>query len=406
MLTYHYKAVDADGTTAQGTVDAPTRDVALEHLRRRGINPIALSKSTPKDFSALWRTHAFQQDKLPLADLRFFARQLANLLTAGSDLDRSMQVMAGLTTKRRVKSTLDSLSSDIRSGKSFAESLRRSKARIPPFFIGMVQAGEMVGRLPTTLERLADILDRTFQTRTRLSSALIYPALLLLSTLAAVLLIMIVVVPQFEPLFAQAKADLPLLTRIVMAISRQAAGLVPMLLLAVLVLPLSFIFWRRQERGRAVSDSLLLSVPVFGKIVLNAEMSRACFILGGLLQGDVPLLSALLIAGDAMTNQRLALGLKAAGNLVEQGVQLAAAMKHQGIFPRLLIEMTVVAEESATLDRTFFELGRIYDEMADVALQRLVSLITPLATIFLGGFVAVILAAVLLAVLKINDLAI
>jgi type II secretory pathway component PulF len=217
---------------------------------------------------------------------------------------------------------------------------------------------------------------------------------------------MIVVVPQFEPLFAQAKADLPLLTRIVMAISRQAAGLVPMLLLAVLVLPLSFIFWRRQERGRAVSDSLLLSVPVFGKIVLNAEMSRACFILGGLLQGDVPLLSALLIAGDAMTNQRLALGLKAAGNLVEQGVQLAAAMKHQGIFPRLLIEMTVVAEESATLDRTFFELGRIYDEMADVALQRLVSLITPLATIFLGGFVAVILAAVLLAVLKINDLAI
>ncbi len=405
MAKYRYKIVEPDGRLAEGTVEAADREEAIALLREPAVTLIEVRKAA---IGIPWLQRAAterRRARLPLRDLVFIARQLANLLRAGCALDRSLDTIADLTSKTATQDIIRKLVKQVRQGKSLAEAMAQTVGGFPDFFVSMVKAGEASGSITVVFARLADLLERQVKTRGRLVSALIYPAILLTTTIGSVILIMTVVVPQFEPIFEQARQELPSLTRMVIGLSRLTLAVSPYLIpLAGLVG--AFLFFNFQKPSAKLKlHQALLRLPLIGQIILKSEMAKLSHMLGALLEGGVPLVQALGIARGSLTNLRLRIALEQVRELVKNGTRMTVALDRQGVFPSLLVQLTSIGEESARLGETLTEVGRIYDDDTETVMQRMVAIATPAATIGLGGIVALVLAAILLAVLKINDLA-
>jgi general secretion pathway protein F len=406
MTTFRYRVVDERGRPSNGSLEAVDRSSAINLLRDRGLTLVEVMEQTRPPFGFQFVGVTAARRRLSGRDLAFIARQMSNLLQAGSELDRSLIIVAGLVSRGATRDVIADLAQQLRRGRSLAEALAAAVGLFPDFFISMVRAGEGAGALAPAFRRLAEILDRQEQTRTKLISALIYPAILLFSTLASIVLIMTVVVPQFEPIFEQARQELPLLTRVVILLSRATTQLLPILLPFLLIAAIGTTAWPKNPSSRLKLHRAILRLPLIGAAVLKAEMARLAYTLGALLQGGIPLIRALTIAQSSVANLHLRAALAEVREGVKDGLNIAAALKRQAVFPELFVQLTAVAEESAKLGETLLEIGRIYDEETATTMHRLVAVATPAATILLGGMVALVLAAILLAVLKMNELAI
>ncbi len=405
MPSFRYKALASNGQMTRGHLDAPDRGQAVSMLRDRQLTLVEVIEQSSHASWLQRLAPGSSGGKLPLRDLVFIARQLDNLLQAGSELDRSLSIVAKLIIKKTTQILLEELIQQIRRGRSLADALASASGAFPDFFISMVRAGEGGGALAPAFKRLADILERQLQTRSRLASALIYPAILMVATISSIILIMTVVVPQFEPIFEQARQELPFLTRLVITLSRTTLIALPFLIPAVVLGSLAFLAWLRDPAGKRKWHETILRFPLIGSTILTSEMARLSYVLGALLQGGVPLINALAIAQGSLGNMRLRSAVAEVRDLVKNGVKISAAMDRQGIFPDMMVQLTSIAEESSRLGDTLLEVGRIYDNATETRMQRMVAVATPLATIGLGGMVALVLAAILLAVLKVNDLA-
>lgn len=404
MARYLYKAMEADGRFAEGSVEAADRAQAIALLREPAVTLIEVRKAA---IGVPWLRFAAREKgrtRLQLRDLVFIAQQLANLLRAGCALDRSLDTIADLTSRAATHDILRKLVKEVRHGKSLADAMTQAEG-FPEFFVSMVKAGEASGSLAVVFERLAGLLERQVRTRGRLVSALIYPAILLTTTIGSVILIMTVVVPQFEPIFEQARQELPALTRMVIGLSRLTLEVTPYLIPLAGLLSAFLIFRFRKPAAKLKLHQTLLQLPLIGRVILKSEMAKLSHILGALLEGGVPLVQALSIAQGSLTNLRLRAALEHVRELVKNGTRMTVALDRQRVFPSLLVQLTSIGEESARLGQTLTEVGRIYDDDTETMMQRVVAIVTPAATIGLGGIVAVVLAAILLAVLKINDLA-
>jgi len=405
MAKYLYKVMEADGRLAEGSVEAADRAQAIASLREPAVTLVEVRKAA---IGIPWLQIGAREKgrtRLQLRDLAFIAQQLANLLRAGCALDRSLDTIADLTSKAATQDIIRKLVKQVRHGKSLADAMAQAQGGFPDFFVSMVKAGEASGSLSVVFERLAGLLERQVRTRGRLVSALIYPAILLMTTIGSVILIMTVVVPQFEPIFEQARQELPALTRMVIGLSRLTLEVSPYLIPLAGLLSAFLAFNFRKPSAKLKLHQTLLRLPLIGQVILKSEMAKLSHILGALLEGGVPLVQALSIAQGSLTNLRLRAALEHVRELVKNGTRMTVALDRQGVFPSLLVQLTSIGEESARLGQTLTEVGRIYDDDTETVMQRVVAIVTPAATIGLGGIVALVLAAILLAVLKINDLA-
>jgi len=401
MPLFEYKAVAPSGETLTGEMDAPSKDLVIAHLQESGNIPVS-AREVGSGFRLSTLMHG--RRGLKQREIGDLTQQLATLLGAGLPLDRSLGILSELAENDRIEATVDKIRNRVREGGALSEALEERHGVFSRFYINMVRAGEIGGSLDRTLSRMAEYLERSKELRDSVVSALIYPALLVVLAIASLILLMVYVIPQFAPMFEEFGGDLPLLTRIVMGIGAALQQYWWAMIGTVVVLVLWFRGQMRRPASRRRWDRRFLHLKGVGEVISKMETARLARTAGTLLVNGVPLLSALSIAKNVMTNTVLGDDVAEAAKQVKTGTPMARALAANGNFPRLALQMVNVGEETGKLDEMLLKVADTYDREVRVTSDRLMALLVPALTLGLALVIGVIVMSVLMAILSINEL--
>lgn len=400
MPSFHYRAVSVGGDVIEGRMDAAERSVVVEKLRDQGHFP--LNVETGAEERGILHRDLFGGGRVSQRDMTVVTRELATLLQAGLPLDRALRVLIDVAERPSARDMLSRVLERVQGGASLADALAGEGRAMPRYYVGMVRAGEASGTLFEVLTGLAEFMERMRVLRGTVASALIYPAILLAVAVLTVVVLFVWVLPEFRPLFANMK-NLPLSTEIFLATGDAVqdwwwAGT------AVAVVSITgFIRRLRDPAFRLRWDRFKLRMPLFGDLVRKVETARFAHTLAMLLRGGQPLLDALGVLREVVGNAALR---NAVGDItarLRQGQGLATPLAESGLFPSLAVHLVRVGEESGQLEDLLERLGAIYDQEVRETIQRLLAMLVPLMTLFLGGFVFLIIMSVLGAFLSVNE---
>jgi general secretion pathway protein F len=400
MARFAYKAVRSDGEAVEGELEAADEATVIRHLQGQGLIPI---QARPAGGLKL-QLGSRRERGLSRKEVGALTRELATLLEAGLTLDRSLQILIDLNDEERVVRVLSALQERVRGGATFSTALEEQGDQFPRLYINMVRAGEAGGALDGVLQRLADYLERTAELRESVTSALVYPAILLFVAGASVILLLVFVVPQFTVLFADMGTALPLPTRIVIAVGdlfRNWWWAIP----AVLALAAVGVDrWLKRPGSRERLDRRLLALPLFGDLIWKMETARFCHTLSTLLKNGLPLLSALNLAKEVVGNRKLSGLLDEAGEELKRGRGLAGPAAQREILPQMALQMIRVGEESGSLDAMLAKVADVYDKETQASVRRLLTLLEPILIIGLGLLVAGIIISIIVPILGANEM--
>jgi len=405
MTLFDYKALTRSGELLEGTIEAATEPAAVDQLRESGHLPISLTESARAAPAADGGGFFSRYQRLSQTQLTVFTRELARLIGAGVSLDRSLTILATVSDNPLERELITRLIEDIRGGGTFADAVRARGAPFGRLYINMVRAGEEGGALNIVLERLADYLEKSREFRANVSAALIYPAILLIVSLLSLILLLTLVVPQFQRMFDEAGAALPLPTQIVIAVADWLQSYWWVLLLLVLILLLGIPKLLQRPGVKLSWDAFLLSLVGVGPLIRKIEVARFCRTLATLLNNGVVLLTALAIVKETLGNLALAGSVERIARSLKGGGTFSGPMLEDGVFPKLACHMVRVGEETGNLDEMLMDVADIYDKEVGQSLKKLLNLLEPLMILTLGVLIAGIIFSILLALLSINELA-
>lgn len=400
MPNYFYKAARKDGSLVEGNLDAATEEVAARNIRNQGLLLLSigpLGKPAANGESAASLSHA---------QVLSFTSELAVLLRAGLPIDRALKVLIDMSAGGGARTLFEDLLATVKGGKGLSQAMQSHGGMFDEFYISMIRSGEASGNLADILTRLAEQLERAKEVRSSVISALIYPAILAVVAVISVLVMLGFVVPQFEELFADMGQALPVLTQLVISAGEliKAWGLL-MLLVGTGVF---FILrsWLKTTDGKHWLDHRMLNLPVLGAVVFKYQIARFSRTLGTLLGSGVSLLQALNISVDTITNDEVKQALAELSPEVKRGGQISRALTDADLFSPMMIQMVRVGEESGQLDQMLLELARVYDDEVAAGVKRSLTLLEPILILSMGGVIGVIIVAILMGILSVNDLAV
>jgi general secretion pathway protein F len=412
MAQFSYRAVDSAGMLHTGEVTSVSRAVALESLSRRGLFPLSIDEGVLKaggvrrpGWLEFGRFHYKRRAQVSPRELLGLTQSLAALLKAGLTIDRALQISASLAPRPASRLLAESLLQSVRSGKTLSASLTASEQRLPPYFVSMVDAGEMGGSLPETLNRLAELMSKQTQMRERIHSALVYPALLGGVVLVTLVVLLLFVLPRFEQLFSESEAPLPWSTQMVLGLGRLTADYWWAAILAITVIGAAFVTWLKSPPGRFQYDRWLLRTRLTLGLPAALDTARLLRTVGSLCKNGLPLSQALRIARGTVGNRYLLDALTGVTREVQAGEAFSVAFARAGCFPAVAVQLARVGEETGHLEELLQSAAGVLEEQAHRLLERLLSLVVPLLTIGMGLVVAGLIGSVLIGLLSINDLA-
>jgi general secretion pathway protein F len=402
MPLYRYKALNARGDVLDGQMEAASDTEVAARLQEQGHLPVEARLASEAGAESSWRG-LFKPKPFAGQRLVQFTQQLATLLGAGQPLDRALSILLELPEDEVAKRTITDIRDAVRGGASLSAALERQHGAFGRLYVNMVRAGEVGGSLHDTLRRLADYLERSKALRESVINALIYPSILVLMVLGALLLLLGYVVPQFLPLFEDMDVELPLLTRVVLTAGNVVSGYW-WLIIALLVGGL--LLWRRRLQDpehRLSFDAWVLRRGLVGGLLARLETARLARTLGTLVHNGVPLLTALSIAKNVMGNTALAGAVEEAAKDVKTGGGLAPSLGKSKLFPRLALQMVAVGEESGELDGMLTKVADTFDVEVKNTVDRLLSALVPAVTIFMALVVALIMMAILIPIFSLTN---
>ncbi|MFZ2235589.1 MAG: type II secretion system inner membrane protein GspF [Dokdonella sp.] len=401
MTIFQYKAVTAAGETIEGQYDVASSDDVIAKLHDAGNIPLEVRQADSGDAASLFAA-LFKRATLREAQVVQFTQQLATLLGAGQPLDRALQILLDLPETDKAKRMFERIRDKVRGGDPLSDALEEETGSFSKLYVNIVRAGEAGGSLDDTLARLADYLDRSRQLKSTVINAMIYPAFLVGMVMVSLLILLTYVVPQFAPMFTDMGVDMPLLTRIVMGVGSTLQNFWWLLLLLIF----GAVGWvRRQMKAperRLVFDQRLLNMKLIGDLIRKVDIARLARTLGTLLKNGVPLLGALSISRNVMTNTVLAQAVGVAAEEVKTGGGLGYSLAQSKQLPKLAVQMISVGEESGELESMLMKVADTFDVEVKNTLDRLLAALVPLTTVIMTAIVAVIMLAI---VLPIMDLA-
>ncbi|MDQ5908840.1 MAG: ral secretion pathway protein [Pseudomonadota bacterium] len=405
MPRYRYEAVDNTGDVVRDELDAPNPEVVIERLRDQGLLPLSVDETRGGWLGVgLGQPWFSKRRSLSRKAVMLMTQQLANLLHAGMPLDRALTILIGVSDDEQAQTLLERVQEKVRGGSSLADALEAQGA-FSRFYLNMIRAGEAGGALEVVLKRLTEFLERSQALRETVTSALIYPIILLSVSALSVIILLTFVVPQFQQLFADAGKALPLATQIVIALGDGfrhywwVGVMLLLLIVAILRQQLS------QPASRARWDRWFLSLPLFGDLIAKVETARLTRTLGTLIGNGVSLLNALTIVRETLTNQVLATALGEVSEHVKTGRGLAEPLQEAGNFPKLAVQMIRVGEETGQLQEMLLQVAETYDGEVQTAVKRMLTLLEPALILGLGVIIAGIIMSILVAILSLNELA-
>jgi general secretion pathway protein F len=389
-----------DGEAIEGELDAADEATVIRHLQQEGLIPIEARRAGGLR-AQLTRSRSHV---LTTKEIGVMTRELATLLESGLTLDRSLQILVDLSEDERIVRVLEDLQDRVRGGATFSSALEEQDGQFPRLYVNMVRAGEVSGALDAVLTRLADYLERTADLRETVTSALVYPSILLVVAGLSVILLLVFVVPQFAVLFEDMGAALPLPTRIVMGLGDLFRDYWWAMLAGIALIAVGIERALQKPQLRDRFDSRVLRVPLFGDLIWKMETARFCHTLSTLLKNGLPLLNALNLAKEVVANRKLSGLLTAAGEDLKHGRGLAEPVARREILPQMALQMIRVGEESGNLDAMLGKVAEIYDKETQSSVKRLLTLLEPMLIIGLGILVAGIIISIIVPILGANQL--
>lgn len=400
MASYQYRAVDSSGQISSGSIVAVDRAKAIAEIRRNGSIPIDILETR------ITAAQAGKPSRKLQGAVRRMIGELAVLLDAGLPVDRAFALAIDNVPIGAARTHFASMLADVREGRSLSQSMAARPALFPPTALAMAEAGEMNGELAGALARLAAALESAEELRRLVTTSMIYPAMLLTLAVGVILMMLLYVVPQFETLFATAGGTLPSSSLVIMAVSRglRSYGLIIAVGLVLLVLAGRQI--ARRPAVRHAFDRAILNAPLIGTLIRHFETARFSRTLAVLLEGEVPLPTALKLARRSISNQTMGALVDKVADGLKEGEGLSQPLGATGVFPRVAVGLLRTGEETSRLPLMLGRLADIMDQDVKVRIERAIATITPLITIILGASVAGIIASIMSALLGFNDMAV
>ena len=396
MSAWRYRALAADGRSANGVIQADSARSARQQLRERGLSPLQLEAVQADAQGRRWQ-------RISSAELCLLTRELATLIQAAVPVEQALQVVAQQSRRERVRSLLLGVREAVLQGQGLAAALARYPHSFPAMYRHTVAAGER-GQLGRVLEQLADHVEQAEQARQRLQVAMVYPAILVLVSLAVVAFLLGHVVPSVIGVFTSSGQALPLPTRILLGTSAALQAGWIWLLLAVAGLGYALYRLRRQPHWRLRMDAALLRLPVLGALLRQGDSTRFTATLAILESSGVPLVDALAIATRVVGNASLQAGLTRAAERVRQGSGLAVALQAHAPLQPMLMHLIGAGESSGRLGQMLQRGAQQQQQALNSRIGLLVGLFEPLVLVVMGSLVLLIVLAVVLPIIRLNQM--
>jgi len=379
MPIYKWEGKAAKGAIKKGEMEGPTEAAIRIHLRQQNIIPTKIV-SKGKEF----RINLPFKKKVNQRSIAIFTRQLATMIDAGLPLVQSLEILSSQQESKVFKNIIREIREDVEGGSTFAGALKKHPVTFNELYTNLVIAGEEGGILDNILTRLATYIEKSEALKKKVKSALIYPATIVGVAVIVVGILMIFVIPVFETMFKSAGQNLPLPTLIVLTISKIIKKYIAIFIPAMILLFFLLKKYYQTQNGRAVLDSLLLKLPVFGPLFKKIAVARFSRTLGTLVSSGVPILDGLAIVSRTAGNRTVEIAILNARNSIREGETIADPLGRSGIFPPMVIQMISVGESTGALDSMLSKIADFYEEEVDIAVANLTSLLEPFLMIFLG----------------------
>jgi type IV pilus assembly protein PilC len=384
--TFHYSSIDATGRKSKGTVEAPNEAAATQMLRQRGEVPLQVSGAGQGLNKELKIPGLGGRTKMK--DLAIFARQFATMTSSGMSLLRSLAILEEQTSAASLKAAIGETRTDVAGGVSLSAAMAKHDKIFPRLMLAMVRAGETGGMIDQALEQIAASLEKDTALRSKIKSALTYPAIVLAFTFVLIAAVLIFIVPIFESMFKNLGGELPAITQFLVDASHNMWWIGPLL---VILLVGGSIGYKRQMRAspefRLAVDKLKVRMPVFGSLFQKLAMARFSRNLGLLLNVGVPVMQALAVVGETTGNEVINIAMKDVQNAVRDGQPMSSAMRHHKIFPEMVTQMIEVGEESGQISQMLDKVADFYDREVDSAAESLTASIEPIMVLVMGAVV-------------------
>jgi len=403
-MLFAYKAVNSLGETEEGVRDATDEQLLIADLQAEGYIPIRVVPASAKSFLGL--RLGIKQTKLSQKDIALFTGELATLLESGLPLDKSLLVLIDLTEdNERVTKLIGRVLEKVKGGSTLADALEKQSGIFSKFYLNMIRAGEAGGSLGEVLTRLSEYLERSRELKETVSTAMIYPIILLIMSLASLFVMLTFVVPQFSEMFESAGKALPVSTQIVVGLADWLQSYWWILVLGGVLITGYMNLQMADPVKKKVWDGRFLRLPLAGTIILHKETANISRTLGTLLGNGVSILAALVIVRETVDNLVLAAAIQDTEEQLKQGKNMSDALFEKRIFPKMAMQMIKMGEETGRLEEMLLRVATIYDKQLRVSIQRMLALLEPALIITLGLMIAGIIVSILLAILSVNDLA-
>lgn len=394
MEAFRYQALDAAGRSVSGVVQADTPREARAQLRARGLLPSTVRKPV---------LHTWGR-AISAAELSLLTRQMATLLDSGLTMEQALAALIEEAEASRTREALAGVKAEVMAGASLAAALGSHERSFPEFYRALVHGGEESGALPTVLQHLADYLDARQALRQKTSLALLYPVLVGVVALAIVTGLLVYVVPQVVQVFQQSRQALPLLTRALIGLSDFLRAAWPYLLLSFAGITVAAHLALRRPGPRRRWHALLLRLPGLGPLIRGVDTSRFASTLAILVGGGVPLLAALASGARVMGNAVMREAVERAIERVREGTSLARALGETRVFPPLLVHLVASGEASGKLEQMLGRAARLEIQALERRLAVFLTLLEPAMILVMGAAVLLIVLAILLPIIEINQL--
>jgi general secretion pathway protein F len=405
MAVYEYKALNSQGKTIRGVIDASTSLEARSKLRRDGVFAFELNTAELEKTShekRLFPAGIFRWIKK--GETAILTRQLATLLRAGLPLDQSLTALIDQVESEPLKKIVIQIREKVKEGSAFSDALSEHPRVFSELYCHMIRAGEASGALDLVLERLATFLEQSIQQQRKIRASLAYPVLMCFIGIAVIIFLMIFVIPTITTIFSEMSQQLPLPTQILISTSLFVKNF--WLLIAGILFCL-YLFLRRYfktESGKMVKDTLSLRIPLLGSLKKKFAISRFAQTMGTLISGGLPILEALRIVRYIVGNEVMAKAIDRVALSVQEGEEIAPPLKREGIFPPIVVHMVSVGEKSGQMEEMLQKIAEAYNSEVEATISTLTSILEPLIILFMGVLVGFIVMSILWPIFEINQL--
>ncbi len=400
MPIFEYEALDTNGKTIQGIIEADNNEDAKNKLRKSNIYITRIKTSVKTDSPEISFKRFFKIRGS--SELSLITRQLSTLIGAGLPLVQCLSILGEQIEDKNLKKVIVNVRERVTHGVAFADSLKEHPEFFNNVYINMVHAGEMSGTLEIILSRLADFTEKQAHLKNKIQSVMYYPMFMAVIGSGVLFFLLSYVVPKVTSIFIETQRSLPLITQILIDLSKFLREYWWTILLVIGAVIIILKRYFKTEKGRFTLDSIKLNFPIFGDLIHEIIIARFCRTLGTLIQSGTPILNAMEIAENITDNKVISVSIQKSRKSITAGHNISGPLKQSGLFPPLVTHMIAVGEQSGQLEQMLIKIADTYDNEVEMNVNALTSFLEPFMIVVMGAIVGFIILAILLPIFDLS----